>query len=212
MMDAKMIAKLEEMGGKRWTKGSMDRMYFNARDLGLELKYYETGNVKDAKFRGAQLSNSDGRRYKAAKTYVDLATGEVHSDYDDLADVAREMIAKAEQELTDGDAKTKTAEPVITVQELFAAQVADDVMMTIDEMEADFNDTDRKHPAFAAVEERLHRIRACMQDDETVRAAAADVLATYGDVKGDFRARARAMGKAMAMAPTNDTVRRLLGL
>ena len=205
MMDAKMIAKLEEMGGKRWTKGSMDRMYFNARDLGLELKYYETGNVKDAKFRGAQLSNSDGRRYKAAKTYVDLATGEVHSDYDALAEAVREMIY--------GKKPEETPEEKAARLESTAAKVAETVIETIDKIEDDAKDKSRRHPGYDTIAKRLPRIREAMMDRDGIRAAAEDVVMIYGSI---LNAKNKAIGLEMTLgsyAVGYDPVqRRLLGL
>lgn len=102
MLNDKIIAALEARGFKRWTKGTMDRLYVNARELGLKLKYYNTGNVSDATFRGEQLSNSQGRRYKAAKTYIDVVTGEIVGEYDDLIEAAQELydqaVAEAEKE------------------------------------------------------------------------------------------------------------------
>lgn len=108
-MTDKMIAKLESKGARRWSKGSADRLYFRATMLGLELAYYKTGNIRDASFRGRGLSNSEGGRYKAASTYVDLKTGEVVSDYDCLADAARELIAAVQEEAGAEDTDTARA-------------------------------------------------------------------------------------------------------
>lgn len=73
------IRELEGMGFKRWQKGEFDRLYINADQLGLECKYYKTGNIKSACFGGDEISNSEAYRMKAAKTYIDVATGEVFS-------------------------------------------------------------------------------------------------------------------------------------
>ena len=73
------IRELEGMGFKRWQKGEYDRLYINADQLGLECKYYKTGNIKSACFDGDEISNSEAYRMKAAKTYIDVATGEVFS-------------------------------------------------------------------------------------------------------------------------------------
>ena len=115
MMDAKMIAKLEERGGERRTEGTTDRLYFDAEDLGLELDCDEAGA---AKFFEKRLSGSDVQRYKAAKTYVDLATGEVHSDCDELADTLRMLIDAVQYVLADEARAARINEPTITVQEL----------------------------------------------------------------------------------------------
>jgi len=73
------IRELEGMGFKRWQKGELDRLYINADQLGLECKYYKTGNIKSALFDGDEISNSEAYRMKAAKTYIDVVTGEVFS-------------------------------------------------------------------------------------------------------------------------------------
>ena len=76
---AETIEKLVAAGGNRWTKGIYDRIYFNASALGLRCEYYKTGNISGAWFNGDLLSNSRGRQLKAAKTYVDVSTGEIVS-------------------------------------------------------------------------------------------------------------------------------------
>lgn len=64
----------------RWARigGGRDRLYINVTKLGLEVEYYKTGNVRDAKFEGETMSNASGRRMLAAKVYVDVADGELH--------------------------------------------------------------------------------------------------------------------------------------
>ena len=79
------IPDLEKLGFKRWTKGNMDRMYINARDLGLDLSYYKTGNISGATLDGEHISNSFGRDLKAAKTYIDLNRALIVSDSPTLA-------------------------------------------------------------------------------------------------------------------------------
>ena len=85
------ITELTNKGFKRWTKGNLDRLYINASQLGLECQYYHTGNISSATFRGEHISNSQAYRYKAAKTYIDIKTDRVMSDYDVLADAAAEI-------------------------------------------------------------------------------------------------------------------------
>ena len=92
MMNNEMIQKLEGYGFNRWTKGTMDRLYINARDLGLECVYYNTGNIRGARFCGTGISNCEARRMKAAKTYIDIKTGIVYSDNRDLAQRAEEIL------------------------------------------------------------------------------------------------------------------------
>lgn len=85
------IARLEEKGFKRWTKGNMDRLYINAAMLGLNCEYYNTGNVRSAWFNGASISNCEARRMKAAKTYIDIKTGTVYGDNYSLKEAAEKL-------------------------------------------------------------------------------------------------------------------------
>lgn len=207
-----MIAKLEAKGGKRWIKGNMDRMYFNATVLGLELEYYKTGNIRDASFRGTGLSNGMGGRYKAAKTYIDLATGTVHSDFDCLADAVRELIAQAEEEIkAETAAEEETAETETAAMSAEAIDCQTAVLKTLDDTQADFSPKDRTHPRFAEINARLERIRAAVSACKS----SADLLACFGTIHAeDTRTtRIRALGKIVnTCKPANDEQRALLGL
>ena len=86
------IEKLEAKGFKRWTKNGMDRLYVNAKALGLKCEYYNTGSVRNAWFRGDSVSNSEARRMMGSKTYIDIETGELHGTHDMLEAAAREVI------------------------------------------------------------------------------------------------------------------------
>ena len=86
------LEKLEKLGFNRWQKGTMDRMYINACDLGLTCTYYKTGNISSAEFDGEQISNSEGYRMKSAKTYIDLKNFKVISDNVTLARKVAELI------------------------------------------------------------------------------------------------------------------------
>lgn len=88
---------LTRAGFKRWTKGALDRMYINAGQLGLVLDYYNTGNVRDAHLNGESISNSQGRRLKEAKTFLDLTSLIVYSGYESLAHLAADRICEALQ-------------------------------------------------------------------------------------------------------------------
>lgn len=70
------IAKLEELGGNRWTKNGMDRMYFNVQDLGMVIDRYKSGNVHRAELDGEKISNAEANRLMACKFYIDLVSGE----------------------------------------------------------------------------------------------------------------------------------------
>lgn len=85
------IEELETLGFKRWQKNGMDRMYINADKLGLELGYYKTGNVSWAHFCGEHISNAEGRRLDAAKTYIDLVKHTINSTSCVLAAKAAEL-------------------------------------------------------------------------------------------------------------------------
>lgn len=80
MLTEDRIAELETKGFKRWQKGNFDRLYINASQLGLVCNYYKTGNIKYAEMNGEHVSNSEGYRIKAAKTFVDVKTGKLYSD------------------------------------------------------------------------------------------------------------------------------------
>ena len=97
MLSEAKIIELAEKGFKRWTKGNIDRLYINATQLGLVCGYYNTGNISWAEFNGESISNSQARRYKAAKTFVDVKTGAVYSDYETLKDAAMELAGIAEE-------------------------------------------------------------------------------------------------------------------
>lgn len=77
-MKQEKINELVEKHG-RWTKTTasgkkIDRIYFDARDFGLEISRYKTGNISHAKVNGEWISNAEGRRLLAAKSYYDLTT------------------------------------------------------------------------------------------------------------------------------------------
>lgn len=83
-MTEQMIAKFEDAGAKRWTKGDYDRLYINAGVLGYTYQKYNTGNIKSAKSpNGVDISNSEMYRVLNAKTYVDVKDGSVHTNYND---------------------------------------------------------------------------------------------------------------------------------
>jgi len=54
------IGALEAIGGNRWQKGEMDRVYINdlVKWVGLEVKRYKTGNISYAELNGEKISNS----------------------------------------------------------------------------------------------------------------------------------------------------------
>ena len=91
MIEENRIKELEGLGFKRWTKRNMDRLYINAGALGLKCDYYNTGNIRNALFNDEHISNCEARRIKAAKTYIDVATGKVYGNNETLARKAAEI-------------------------------------------------------------------------------------------------------------------------
>lgn len=76
---------LTAIGGSRWQRSGMDRVYFNnwAAFAGLELSYYDTGNISGATWQGELVSNSQG--YKLAtsidKLWFDVTDGRFHARF-----------------------------------------------------------------------------------------------------------------------------------
>lgn len=94
-MTAEQIERYQSLGFKRWTKAGFDRLYVNASQLGLECDYYNTGNIRNATFKGKSISNCEARRMKEAKSYIDIKTGKAHSDNNSLL-MAIERIMEVE--------------------------------------------------------------------------------------------------------------------
>lgn len=52
------IDTLEKKGFSRWTKGDMDRLYFNIQNSGhMEVDHYKTGNISYASVDGEEISH-----------------------------------------------------------------------------------------------------------------------------------------------------------
>lgn len=105
-MESKMIEKLEAKGFKRWTKGNYDRLYVNAEDLGLECECYNGGNIRYAELDGEKISNSWARELKKAKTFIDVKTGEIHSDSETLKEKVEEIIDQLNEYEEDKERRT----------------------------------------------------------------------------------------------------------
>lgn len=86
------VAEFEKMGFNRWTKGNMDRLYINARDLGLICEIRRrTGSISAAYFKGERISNSEGGRMRAAKTFIDIKTEMIYGDNSTLKEEVARM-------------------------------------------------------------------------------------------------------------------------
>lgn len=76
------VATMTAIGGRRWQKNGMDRVYLNdfATVPGLELDHYKSGSISGASLDGDSVSNSEGGRLATAvdKVYFDATDGKVH--------------------------------------------------------------------------------------------------------------------------------------
>jgi hypothetical protein len=79
------VETLTAVGGSRWQKNGMDRIYFNnhAQLAGLELHRYKTGNISAAYWQGELVSNSQGGKLATTidKLWFDLADGKFHARF-----------------------------------------------------------------------------------------------------------------------------------
>ena len=95
------IEALEKKGFNRWTKGNMDRLYFNIEKSGdLELDYYKSGNLRSADLDGERISNAEACRLLAVKCFIDLKNGNklvVQYGREDAQDMVRDLAEKAMQ-------------------------------------------------------------------------------------------------------------------
>lgn len=85
------IDELVALGFNRWQKGSMDRLYINANMLGLVVTYRRTGTISAAWFNGDEISNSEAYRMKGAKTFIDVKTGLLYGDNEQLCKAAAKL-------------------------------------------------------------------------------------------------------------------------
>ena len=66
------IKELEKIGFNRWTKGDMDRLYFDVKKSYLDVEYYKSGNVSSAYLEGERISNAEAYRIMSVKCFIDL--------------------------------------------------------------------------------------------------------------------------------------------
>ena len=94
---------LEALGGKRWTKNAMDRVYFNgevnAKMIGFSYSSYKTGNVSSASLRGESISNNRASSIRTSifccKCWFDLNDQAFHIDNYFKCDVPSQDILAA---------------------------------------------------------------------------------------------------------------------
>lgn len=67
------IDALEKKGFSRWTKGDMDRLYFNIQKSGhMEVDHYKTGNISYASVDGEEISHRFAGQILSVKCFIDL--------------------------------------------------------------------------------------------------------------------------------------------
>lgn len=97
-MTIEKISIYEKHGFNRWQKGDYDRLYLNAKYLGLECRYHKTGTIAEAWLNGEAISNRFAGKLKYAKMFVDVKSDSVHCDCDYLSDLFRDYVEKVEAE------------------------------------------------------------------------------------------------------------------
>ncbi len=67
------IEALEKKGFSRWTKGDMDRLYFNIERSGhMVVDHYKTGNISFAAIDGEEISHRFAGQILSVKCFIDL--------------------------------------------------------------------------------------------------------------------------------------------
>lgn len=144
MMDA-IIAKLESKGFNRWTKGKYDRLYVNASTLGLSCTYHRTGSEDVSTFNGEAISNSEARRMKSTKCYIDVESGEVVCDNDMMREAAEAILAECEEPEVEADAEeSNERDAIVAATDRDIAEVGKQAAA--------------KHAPAAIVEQTAHRL------------------------------------------------------
>ena len=90
---AQRINELEALGFNRWQKAGYDRLYINAKALGMVVTYRRTGSISSSYFNGESISHAEASRMLWAKTFIDVRTGICFSDNPALQ-VAAMQLAK----------------------------------------------------------------------------------------------------------------------
>mgnify|MGYP001109185541 CR=1 FL=1 len=79
------IENLTAIGGRRWQKNRMDRVYINdwPAFAGIETSRYNTGNISSASYQGAGISNSQAYKLLGCidRVWFDTADGKLHCYY-----------------------------------------------------------------------------------------------------------------------------------
>lgn len=105
---ASVVDHLQDLGASRWHKAGRDRLYLNTASydlIGLDTTYYNSGSLRTATLRGAEISNSLAKKIACSfgSAYIDLTTGKLVCEkrdiFADLGDgyqhyMLRDMIAQ----------------------------------------------------------------------------------------------------------------------
>ncbi|MFF0629783.1 hypothetical protein [Streptomyces sp. NPDC004296] len=79
------VETMTAIGGNRWQRNGMDRVYFNnwAELAGIETSRYNTGNISSATYQGEGISNSQAYKLLGCidKVWFDAADGKLHVRY-----------------------------------------------------------------------------------------------------------------------------------
>lgn len=79
------IETMTAIGGNRWQRNGMDRVYINdwARFAGIDTSYYNSGNISSASYQGERISNSQAYKLLGSidKIWFDAETGKLHARY-----------------------------------------------------------------------------------------------------------------------------------
>lgn len=79
------VETMTAIGGNRWQRNGMDRVYFNnwAELAGIETSHYNTGNISGATYKGEGISNSQAYKLLGCidKVWFDAADGKLHVRY-----------------------------------------------------------------------------------------------------------------------------------
>jgi hypothetical protein len=78
--------QIEAIGGKRWTKGDITRVYISDDTLadlvGLDVTRYRTGNIQSATLRGERVSNTEAKRILGSTVYWESGDLRVRTESD----------------------------------------------------------------------------------------------------------------------------------
>lgn len=79
------IETMTAIGGRRWQKNDMDRVYLNdwAEFAGIETSRYNTGNISSASYQDQGISNSQAYKLLGCidKVWFDVADGKLYCRY-----------------------------------------------------------------------------------------------------------------------------------